>query len=81
MRNIDINVDDRKTTTIRELAPGQWYVRTALFRRHGPKEMVKLVRRRMDDPFISETIFGSKVASFPSDKVHPCEVTESVGRG
>lgn len=72
----DIDIKTNITTTIRELKPGDHYITLTKWRKHGATNLSHDVLVRTEDPFISLTYFGSKVTSFPSEKVHPVEVLE-----
>ena len=71
---MDLNIHTEEVTTVRELEPGTYYVNVGTYRHTNPNRIAGCIRVRTDDPFNSKTIHGSKVASFPSTKVHPVEV-------
>lgn len=62
--------------TIHDLKPGQMYITVTAFRREGlGSGTINNIRRRTEDPFKSETFYGTKVTSYPSDKVYVVEDT------
>ncbi len=67
--DVDISTDVR--TTIRELTAGDYYIPIRLLRRHGKWGLIRSVRMRTEDPFKSETVLGTRIKTYPSDKVHP----------
>ncbi|KKM15277.1 hypothetical protein LCGC14_1697660 [marine sediment metagenome] len=71
LRGLDVDISTDVRTTIRELKPGDYYVPVRLLRRYGQYGLVRSVRRRTEDPFLSKTILGTTVKSYPSDRVHP----------
>lgn len=71
LRNIDVDICTTVRTTIRELKPDDYYIPIRLLRRYGKGELIRTIRRRTDDPFLSETVLGTTIKSYPSDMVHP----------
>ena len=72
--NSDVDIDKSVQTTIRELKPGDYYVPIRLLRRYGTKRMSWTIRKRMEDPFKSETVLGTSIKTYPSDRVHPVKL-------
>ena len=70
----DIKIDNHKVFTIKEVPPGQLYILKGTVERGSKLKAIHCVRRRTADPFRSLTYFGTKVFSFPSDKVYLVEV-------
>ena len=71
---MDLNIHREVTTTVRELEPGDFFIRAGRVRKYGGFKAVQHLRVRTEDPFNSHTIHGSNVRTFPSDKVHPVEI-------
>lgn len=69
--NSDVEVNTKVMTTIRDLKDGDYYMPIRLLRRYGTRRMSWSVRRRTEDPFNSETVLGTKIKTYPSDRVHP----------
>jgi hypothetical protein len=67
---MDIEIHEDVTYTLRDLEPGEHYVRAATFRKLGPRGIVNFVRVKTEDDFWSLTLWRSKVQAAPSDKVH-----------
>jgi hypothetical protein len=77
LRDIDADITTNVRTTIRELKPGEYYIPIRLLTRYGMRGLIRSVRKRTEDPFLSETVLGSTVKSYPSDKVHPVKLIPS----
>lgn len=69
--NSDVDIDTTTQTTIRELEPGDYFMPIRLLRRYGVNRMSWTVRKRTDNPFRSETVLGTTINTYPSDRVHP----------
>lgn len=76
---IDLHVHTHVTTTIRELGVGQSYI--TLTNMHRGRVTAEQVRQKTEDPFVSLTLMGAKVSSFPSDRCHPVEVIDNTLHG
>ena len=71
LRGIDVDICTTVRTTIRELKSGDYYIPIRLLRRYGMQELIRSIRKRTDDPFLSETVLGTTIKTYPSDMVHP----------
>lgn len=71
---VDLNIQTETTTTVRELEPGTYYVNVGTYRNTSLNRIAGCIRVKTEDPFNSTTIHGSRVRSFPSEKVHPVEI-------
>lgn len=69
----DIRIHGNKSTTIRELKEGDYYI--TITNIHRGKTTWKEIRQRTADPFKSKTLMGSDTASFPSTKVYIVTLT------
>jgi len=63
-----------EVTTVKELAEGALFITLVSYRRGG--RLIHQIRRRTHDPFNSLTLFGARVSSFPSERVHPVYMEE-----
>lgn len=74
-----LNIVTERTSTIRDLSPGDLYITVTAFRRERlGSNTIHNIRRRTEDPFKSETFYGAQVRSYPSDKVYIVEDRTSV---
>lgn len=71
---MDILVKSNVVTTVREISEGEYYITLTTLRKYGERGVIENVRKRGKDPFVSTTILGSRVHSYPSEKVHPVEL-------
>lgn len=75
LKNIDLDIDTTIRLTIKELEPGDMYIRVGHLRgREGINPLT--VRRRTEDPYESETFLGAKVMTFPSERVFKVKVLD-----
>lgn len=72
LKDIDLDIKTDEPTTVRELEPGQHFITLGHLRRG--KVTPYNVRVRTDDPYNSLTFLGSRVSTFPSERVFPVKV-------
>lgn len=77
--SVDFKIQDSVVTTLRELEPDQFFIRVGDFRQR--KRLGWSIRQRTTDPFLSKTLYGTTVRTYPSEKVHPCVVLREVSNG
>ena len=72
--SVDFKIKNSVVTTLRELEPDAFYIRVGDFRQK--KRLDWSIRQRTGDPFLSKTLYGTTVRTYPSEKVHPCIILQ-----
>lgn len=73
---MDLNIKTDIVTTVRELEQGDHYITLTQFRKYGARFAVENVKIRTADPFVSKTLLGTTIRSYPSEKVHPVQIIQ-----
>lgn len=71
---VDLIVHEKEVRLIRELNPGDHYITSTQLQKHGRNVTAEHVRICTTTPFVSLTLLGTKVSSYPSDRCHLVEV-------
>lgn len=73
LRGVDLEIDEELPMQVRDLEPGQMYIRLGHFISQR-EDWHNVIRRRTEDPYRSETVLGSRVIAFPSERVFPVNI-------